>query len=159
MNVHVESVFDCPPDRAWDEVQRTALLLEVCGPLVTFRAVEPAVLPPRWEEGITVRCRSYLFGVVPLGTRTVRIERIDQEARAIQTREQDPLFRRWDHLIRVRAADGGRTRYSDTVDLDAGPVTPLVRPCVHWFYRYRHLRWRRVAKRLAAAAVGAPTPR
>src|SRR5262249_8227746 len=41
----------------------------------------------------------------------------------------------------------------------AGPVTPLVRPCVHWFYRYRHLRWRRVAKRLAAAAVGAPTPR
>src|SRR5262249_60339150 len=94
MNVHVESVFDCPPDRAWDEVQQTALLLEVCGPLVTFRAVEPAALPPRWEEGMTVRCRSYLFGVVPLGTRTVRIERIDQEARAIQTREQDPLFRR-----------------------------------------------------------------
>ena len=96
-----------------------------------------------------MRCRSYLFGLVPLGTRDLVFERIDPAARRIQTRERDPLVRRWDHELRVRPADGGRTRYSDTVDLDAGWLTPAIWLLARLLYRHRHRRWRRVARRLA----------
>jgi hypothetical protein len=69
----------------------------------------------------------------------------------IQTRERDPLIQIWDHLIAVKPASGGHTRYSDTVAIDAGIFTLPVWLFAHWFYRHRQRRWRRVAARLAAA--------
>ena len=147
MWVRVNSVLNCPPDRAWAAVQRSALLLEVVAPLVRLVPVG-APFPERWTEGAALRCRSYLFGFVPLGTRTLTFERIDQQAREIQTRESDPLVRRWNHRIRVQPTGGGRTLYSDEVDLDAGWLTPLVWLFARWLYGHRHMRWRRVARRL-----------
>jgi hypothetical protein len=150
MRVHVESVLDCPPDRVWDEVQKSALLLEVIRPLVRIVPVGAHAFPERWSEGPPISCQSYLFGVLPLGTRTLLFERIDHATRTIQTRECDPLSRRWDHLIAVRPTADGRTRYADTIDLDAGLLTPLVWLFAWCFYHHRQRRWRRVARRLAA---------
>jgi hypothetical protein len=149
MRVYVACVLNCPPDRVWNEVQKSALLREVCRPLIRFAPVDPPQFPDTWIEGGTIRCRSFLFGFIPLGTRTLFAERIDQAAHEIQSRERDPLIRRWDHLIRVRPADGGRTRYSDEIVIEAGMITPLVWSFAQWFYRHRQRRWHRVAQRLA----------
>jgi hypothetical protein len=89
--------------------------------------------------------------VVPLGTHALTIERIDPAAREIQSREHDRLVHRWDHLIRVRATADGRTRYSDDIDIGAGPLTPLVWLFANFFYRHRQRKWRLVAKRLSCA--------
>jgi hypothetical protein len=151
MNVHIESTWDCPPSRVWDEVQTSRLLLEVASPLVRLSPVDAAEFPVRWSAGTTLRCRSRLFGVIPLGVRTLHFERIDHAAREIQTRECDPLIRRWDHLIRVADAGAGCTRYSDSIEIDAGWLTLPVWLFAQWFYRHRHRRWRAVAARLAAA--------
>jgi hypothetical protein len=150
MKVHVESVLDCPPEKVWDEVQKSSLLREVIRPLARVEPVDAAAFPERWVEGTTVRCRSYLFGFIPLGTRTLFFERVDPAAWEIQSRERDPLIRKWDHLVRVREAAGGRALYSDDIDIDAGLLTVLVWLYAQWFYRHRQRRWRRVARRLAA---------
>jgi hypothetical protein len=147
MWVRVSSVLDCPPEGVWEQLQRSALLLEVAAPLVRLVPVG-AAFPERWTEGLTLRCRSYLFGFLPLGTRALTFERIDQSAREIQTRESDPLVRRWDHCLRVRPAAGGRTLYTDEIDIDAGLLTPVVWLFAYWFYRHRQMRWRNVARRL-----------
>ena len=68
MKVYVESVLQCPAERVWDEVQRPALLLEVIRPLFRFVPADGPQFPERWSEGATVRCKGYLFGVIPLGT-------------------------------------------------------------------------------------------
>jgi hypothetical protein len=149
MRVHVESVLDCPPEKAWAEVQTSALLLKVVRPVIQFLPAEGAALPERWQQGMTVRCRVYFLGVLPLGTHTITVVRVDPEAREILTNEHDLLIRRWDHLIRVRDAAGGRTLYSDEIDIDAGPLTPLVWLFAHVFYRHRQRRWRAVAQRLS----------
>jgi len=149
MRVYLACVLSCPPDQVWNEAQKSALLLEVSRPLVRLAPVDPPQFPERWIEGGTIRCRLFLFGFIPLGTRTLFAERVDQAAREIQSRERDPLIRRWDDLIRVRPADGGRTRYSDEITIEAGLLTPLVWLFAQWFYRHRQRRWQRVVKRLA----------
>jgi hypothetical protein len=98
-----------------------------------------------------MRFRIYLFGIIPLGTHTIFLERIDPEAREIQSRESAFLVRRWDHLVRVRPAGYGQTLYSDEILIEAGWLTAFVWLFAQWFYRHRQRRWRRVARRLVAA--------
>ena len=148
MRVVVESVLPCRPELAWEEVQTSRLLVEVARPLVVIRPLPGERLPDRWHSGGTVGCRSYLFGVVPLGTRGLNFERVDPSTREIQTRESDSLVRRWDHLIRIGDAGEGHCQYRDTIDIEAGWLTPLVWLFAQWFYRHRQRRWRAVAKRL-----------
>ncbi|OWK46890.1 hypothetical protein FRUB_00589 [Fimbriiglobus ruber] len=104
--------------------------------------------PEKWPNGMTVLCRSYLFGIIPLGTRTLLFERIDHASYTIQTRECDHLVRRWDHLIRVESIAPGRCRYSDEIEIEAGGFTPVVWLFALTLYRHRQNRWRAIARRL-----------
>jgi hypothetical protein len=148
MRVVVQSVLPNCVEIIWNEVQTSRLLVEVAAPLVAIRPVDHENLPARWTAGTTLRFRSYLFGIVPLGTRTLQFERIDAMAREIQTRESDPLVRRWDHLISVRPVANGGCQYRDQIDIEAGWLTAGVWLFAQWFYRHRQRRWKAVAKRL-----------
>ena len=154
MRVFVESVLPCEADRAWAEVQTSDLLREVARPLIFFRPARGEKLPKRWLAGTTVRCISYLLGLIPLGLRTLLFERIDPQLREIHTRERDALVRRWDHCIRVQPLDAAHCRYSDEIEIDAGPLTSVVSVFATWFYRHRQRRWQAVARRLHAAPAG-----
>jgi hypothetical protein len=159
MEVYVESVLQCSPEAAWTEVQKSSLLLEVARPIVTIQASGSPRLPERWEHHGVETVRSFLFGIVPLGTRVIYFERVDEDAREIQSRESDPLVRHWDHLVAVRETSDGRTRYSDRVQIEAGLLTPAVWLFAQCFYRHRQRRWQRVARRLQVAASAAALPR
>ncbi len=148
MKVHVETHLDCAPHKVWAEVQRSALLLEVARPVVAVRPLDGEQFPDRWQQGSTLQCRSYLFGLIPLGTRTLYFETIDDDAREIQTRERDRIVRTWDHLDSVQSAGDDSTLYSDDIEIEAGLLTPLVGLFAHCFYRHRQRRWRRFARRL-----------
>jgi len=150
VEVRVESMLPCAPEAAWAEVQKSSLLLEVARPLVAIRPVGALALPERWERNQVHLVRPFLFGVVPLGTRILFFERVDHERRQIQTRENDPLVRNWDHLIAVGESIDGQAIYSDRIRIEAGVLTPAVWLFAHCFYRYRQRRWRRIATRLAA---------
>jgi hypothetical protein len=159
VRVQLESRFPCSAEQAWAEVQKVSLLSDVARPLVTFSAPCGESLPERWVEGATVRIRSRLFGVVPLGTRALTIERIDQQRRVLRTRESDPLIRRWDHSISVSSLSGVSCLYRDEVEIQAGLFTLAVWLFAHWFFRHRHRRWKRVADRLRARPYGVTSPR
>lgn len=148
MRVFVESTFDCPPESAWKELQAPRLLLEIIRPLVQFKAPRGTQFPERWRQGETVVAHGRVLGLVPLGRHRLHVERLDAEQRRIQSRESNSLVRRWDHLISVDEASDGRTRYSDEIEIQAGPLTPLVWLFAQWFYRHRQRKWRRVAQRL-----------
>ena len=147
--VHVESVLSASADAVWAEAKTTALLREVAWPLVRFRPAPGTALPERWPVGVPVELRLYLFGIVPLGGHTLLVERIDDAGRVLQTRERSPLLKRWDHRIVVAPAGSERARYADTVEIDAGPLTPIVAAVARLFFRHRHRRWRTVVGRLS----------
>ena len=150
MTVHVQSVFDCPPDKVWAELQKSALHREIIRPLMRFRSLDVPDASECWTQGSTFHFRIYLLGVIPLGKHTIFIEHMDPVTREIQSREHSALIRRWDHLIRIRPTPDGRSLYSDEVEISAGLLTPLVWAFAHWFYRHRQRRWRRIARRLAS---------
>jgi hypothetical protein len=150
MRVYVESVWNCDPNFVWDKVQQSATLLTIAWPLIRICPVGTTAFPQLWQRNTTVACKLYLLGFIPLGTRFLTFERIDAAQREIQTREYDLLVRRWDHLIRVESAGPARARYSDTIEVEAGPLTLPVWLFANAFYRYRQWRWRSIASQCPA---------
>jgi hypothetical protein len=154
MRVFVQSTLPCDADRAWSEVQTSRVLREICRPLIALRPARgEAALPERWQTEATVRVRPLLFGLVPLGTRVLHWESIDHDRREMQTREHDPLIRRWDHRIHVEPLADGACRYTDDVEVNAGVLTLPVWLFAQWFYRHRQRRWARVARRIQRGAA------
>ena len=47
----------------------------------------------------------------------------------------------------MQALPDGRTRYTDSVEVRAGLLTPLVWAFATAFYRHRQRRWRRLVRR------------
>jgi hypothetical protein len=147
MIVDVSTVLNCSATKAWNAVQRSSLLLYVIWPLARF-VPSGAPFPERWSEGLTMQCKLFVFGVIPMGIHTVHIEKIDQRNYEIQSREHDPLIARWDHLISIKPLGDLKSTYRDTIDIDAGILTFVVWAWANWFYRHRQRRWRALAKAL-----------
>jgi len=148
MHVDVSTELNCSAAKAWDEVQKSSLLLRVIWPLARITPTAASGFPERWSEGLTVQCKSFVFGFIPIGVRTLRFERVDPTAHELSIRESDPLVKRWDHLISIRAAGERRAIYRDVIEIDAGVWTFVVWAWTSWFYRHRQARWRKIAKTL-----------
>ena len=143
MKLRVQTTLPCSPEAAWREVKKPSLLLKVAAPVVTFRPIDPPTFPDEWPEGQSVKLKTHLFGVIPIGVRTLFFEAVDDEHMRLQTREHDSLIRKWDHLIEIGRGDEGETRYADILDLDAGVLTFPVWLFAQVFYRHRQRRWRK----------------
>jgi hypothetical protein len=79
---------------------------------------------------------TFAFGVIPIGVRTLHVEKIDQKNYEIQSREHDPLIARWDHLVSIKPLDDTRSIYRDTIDIDAGSLPFVVGA---WANCHRHV--------------------
>jgi hypothetical protein len=148
MKVDVSTELNCSAAKAWDEVQKSSLLLRVIWPLARITTTGLPDLPERWRQGLSVQCRSYVFGFIPIGIRDLHFETIDQTDCRIVTRESDPLVKRWNHTFSVTPSGTDRSIYRDVIDIDAGASTILVWAWASWFYRHRQRRWRALAKSL-----------
>jgi hypothetical protein len=140
VRLEVHSTLPLPPDRVWPELTRPRSLMRVCRPLLTFRHPE-GPLPERWTEGRPYRFRLCAFGVLPLGGHRIVLERIDEGAGLIRSRERGAMVSVWNHDITLRPSAEGRTAYRDTVDLHAGALTGIVALWATAFYRHRQKRW------------------
>jgi hypothetical protein len=147
MIVDVSTILNCSAAKAWNEVQKSSLHRHVIRPLARLVPVG-APLPERWSEGHTIQCKLFVFGAIPIGVRTLHIEKIDHKNYEIQSREHDPLIARWDHLVSIEPLADAQSIYRDTIDIDAGSLTFVVWAWANWFYRHRQRRWRALAKTL-----------
>lgn len=153
--VTVTTVLDAPPHAIWRAVTTPAGFRFVTRGLVDLAGIdehEHAV----WEPGITVAGRLRVLGV-PFSNHRITLESIDHERRRLQSDEGGGPIRSWRHLIEVQAIDGDETRcrYTDTIEIRAGVLTPAIAGFAHVFYRLRQRRWRRLAPVLAALTVDA----
>lgn len=150
LTVRVTTLLDCPPERAWEEVQKPYLLRYVAAPLLRFEAVRPTAFPERWREGKYL-VRIKLFSIFPLGAQWIGIEFPPNPTPGVSYQVRDnghgQLMRVWDHLITLESAPDGRTRYTDRVEVNAGLLTPFAWFFAKLFYRHRQRRWRKLAKR------------
>ena len=117
--------------------------------LVDLETVLAAPAPSGWRAVKTVAGWVFLFGVIPFSRHTLHVQRIDDAAMTLSSREGGGFLRRWNHDIIVTATGNSRCNYRDRIDIDAGVFTPLVVLYARWFYRTRQRRWRALARVLA----------
>jgi ligand-binding SRPBCC domain-containing protein len=144
--VRVETGLEAPAERVWETLKNADTLRYVTRGVLGFKAVGP--IPDRLHEGDVIRLKLRLFNVLPAGPHEIRILRVDDERRRIETNETGRLAETWNHVIAVDADGAGRTRYSDAIEIGAGAITPLVAGFAELFFRYRQRRWRKLAKTL-----------
>ncbi len=154
--VRRSSVLAAPADVVWRAVRSPAALVHVAAPVLRFPALDGRTRP--WEVGESVTTWLLVLGFLPVSRHTLRVEAVDEQARAIRTDEHGTLVRTWRHLITVEPLDAGSCRYTDVVEVGAGPLTGPVRLFADGFYHWRQRRWRRLALVLAAAADGSGPP-
>ena len=120
-----------------------ALFFQVAAPLISARDVGDRPIGDRWSEG-EYRIAMKLFGLVPIGWQAIIIEfpQSDDQELVLRDRGYGPMLRIWDHRISVSPAPDGGTRYTDSLRLDAGIMTPIAAMLVAQFFKHRQRRLR-----------------
>ena len=90
----------------------------------------------------------FLHRFIPIGKHTINIIKIDKEAREIVSNEYNKRVTIWNHYIQMEKITENVTRYTDSVELYAGYLTPLVAWWNLKFYKHRQKKWQKIAKNL-----------
>ncbi len=168
MLVRLSTTLDAPPDVVWRALQQVDTFRYVTRGLMGMTA--DARWPSEFRVGDVLTGRIWLAHVLPAWTHQVQIVSIDPARREIYTRENGGLLRNCNHRLRVESLDerdnwvdsvaqgthagetppAGRCRYTDEFEVRAGRFTPVAAAIIRVFFQYRQMRWRRLARRLAA---------
>ena len=107
----------------------------------------PAPLADRIVAGDELTARIRFLGVIPAWTHTLHIERLEECE--IASREHGGPVTTWNHALTFEPIAERTCRYTDTVEVRAGLLTPLVATFARLIYRYRQMRWRSLARVMA----------
>lgn len=174
MRVHLDLLLDCPADAAWEALHSPAVFRAVSGPWTTAESLEPEGFPERWPGG-DHRVRLRLLGVLPMGEQVIRLrdEVVDDAvlgtgARVVHdeggpVRGPMTLVRHWHHRLAIapNPLSGtaerreARTRFTDTLEVRAGLLTPLAWLGFRVFWSLRARKLVRLAPGWAAQFGGA----
>ncbi|WP_432448721.1 hypothetical protein [Aliiroseovarius marinus] len=92
------------------------------------------------QEGQTYIVDVTLFGVIKNPGHKMMVERLDRQARILQSRESNPSVRRWDHELSVQpdGAEGQGALWTDTVEIDAPRNAWFTAQFARFVYTRRH---------------------
>ena len=142
--VHVETILPTDADRVWSAMLSPVTFLYVCKGLLGFPALSgrsEALRPGERGTGWL-----FAFHLIPAYRHTIEIVEVDPASKTLRTHEHGGILRTWDHTLHVEPIDERSSRYSDTVDIDAGAATAFVAALAMGIYRYRQRRWRKLVR-------------
>ena len=140
MIVRKTSLFPACQEEVFTTLQRLETLQYIAFSYASFVPVDGNA-EMVWQVGSTSSFHFKLFGIIPFGTHTIRIESFD--INSIQSREHNEHVPVWDHKITLRDM-GEKTAYTDEVDIKAGWKTPFIWIWAKAFYGHRQRRWIRL---------------
>jgi hypothetical protein len=143
----LETYLNCSYEVTWEAVQHRCLLEHVTHPLLKFLPAQPGVLAERFKQGDSITLNLYMLGFIPFGKDTIKLEHV-QEGEII-SRESGTYIKTWNHVIKLEKTARGLL-YRDTLELEAGWLTPVMVVVAKLFYRHRQARWRALAPKLGS---------
>ena len=149
MRLSSTSLLPCSVERLGAELSRPALLHRIAAPMLIFVASDPTGSVERWRPG-KFRFRLLVGGKVPIGEHTINVQHVTGGSDEVPTRQlvwhdagYSPLIKVWNHKIWL-ADFHGMTRYTDEVEVHAGPLTLAAWLFASTFYRHRQGRLSRL---------------
>ncbi|HEX4247611.1 MAG TPA: hypothetical protein VH008_07070 [Pseudonocardia sp.] len=143
--IRIETELPTGADRVFDALRHPASFNYVTRGVIGFPALAGRTEP--YRDGERGRGWMLLFHVIPVHRHTIELVELDAASRTLRSREHGGLLRTWNHTLHVEPSSPDRCRYSDTVQLDAGPLTGPVAAFGVWFYGYRQRRWLRLVRK------------
>ena len=137
MIVQKTSIFPASRDVVFQKLQRLETLQTIAKPYAAFEPADSTEAV--WTAGSKSSYRLRLFGIIPFGTHTIRIERFDPGE--ISSREGNRHVPVWNHDIRLVPIDENHTQYTDRVEIQAGWKTVFVWLWAKAFYAHRQRKW------------------
>ena len=143
--VHLETILPTTADRAWPAILSPVTFLYVCKGLFGFPALAGRSEPLRAGESGT----GWLFALhlLPAYRHTIEVIDVDEATKTVRTHEYGGILKTWNHTLHVEAVDENSCRYSDTIDIDAGPATAIVATAAIGIFRYRQRRWQKLVRK------------
>ena len=142
MIARITSYFFCTEADLWDKLTRPEYLQRVSSPVLKFMPDEDDLFEGNWTAGREYNLSLYLFNFLPLGNHRIKLVKIDKETKTILSEETGLLARTWNHKISFQQCGEKRIKYTDTVEINAGLLTPLIWSFAQLFYRHRQRRWK-----------------
>ncbi len=146
MIARIDTDLPASADDVWHTLLRRDTFLHITRGLLGFRGSE--TWPEVFQEGTVIKTRLLFFHVIPGWQHTLTVVQVDQEHLTLASEEGGGVVRTWNHRIWLEPMTDSRCRYTDEIEIEAGPFTPLIWAWAHVFYRYRQRRWRRLARDL-----------
>lgn len=107
MKVHVSTFLNASPTTVWSTVKRKELLHYVIAPMGKFSPLD-GITRGAWISGTAYDGRSFMFSIIPVGTRTIFIEC------------QETVFHQGDRQRCWRSL--GKSDFRDLLTIDHGPT-------------------------------------
>jgi hypothetical protein len=140
--IHLETILPTSAERVWYAMQSPATFLYLCKGLFGVPALAGRAEPLRVGERGTAWL--FVFHLMPAYRHTIEVVEVDEAHTTIRTREHGGLLRAWNHTLHVEPIGDDECRYTDTVEIDAGPATAFVAAVAVGIFRYRQRRWRKL---------------
>lgn len=147
--VHIETTLPTDADRVWEAIQYPGTFLYVVRGLFRVPALEGRF--DKFEAGEVGTAG--LWAPLPLYRHTIEVLDVDHATRTITTHEHGGVIRSWNHTLHVESRCPDQSRYHDTIEIDAGGLTPIVALIAKGIFAYRSRRLRRLV-RLHLTAAG-----
>jgi hypothetical protein len=149
MRLRRTCLLPCPVERLTSALTRPALFHHLASPMPVFDAVEPEDATERWSPG-KYRFRLLIGDHMPIGEHVINLQRAVHDPMALETNPvvwhdagYSDLIRIWDHKILLEDFLG-MTRYTDDVEIHAGPLTVPAWLFAQLFYFHRQRRLNRL---------------
>lgn len=144
MRLQCTSLLPCPVDRLRTELQRPVLLQHVSLPMLAFVPVDPPEFPAVWAPG-RYRAELRIGGRFSIGGHTLNPLPLPPGSEPLVWHDAgfSNLIKVWDHKIEIEDVHG-MTRYSDVVEVHAGPLTVAAWLFACAFYAHRQRRLNRL---------------
>lgn len=144
MRLRCTSLLSCSIDRLRTELEKPILLQHVALPMLAFAPVDPPQFPDRWTPG-RYRAELRIGGWVPIGEHTLNPQPLPPRSEPLVWHDAgySDLIQVWDHKIELEDFHQ-MMRYSDVVEIHAGPLTLPAWLFALAFYTHRQRRLNRL---------------
>ncbi len=147
MTANISSSLPCTESELWEKINHPASLQYVTSPVLKFVPENADLFKKKWAMNTPYKLRLYLFGFIPMGMHNITLKVIDRDKNLIRSQENGSLAKVWNHSIHFQENEDGRVHYTDSIEIKAGILTPVIWLFAHYFYRHRQKRWRQLLSR------------
>lgn len=141
MIVQKTSIFPASRITIFENLLKLETLQYIAFPYATFTPLD-VDSSFKWGVGTTSSYKFKLFGFIPMGIHTIKIERFDEKT-GVSSKEGNQFVPVWNHEIFLEEIDEKNTKYTDKVTIKAGWKTFFVWLWANAFYAHRQRRWKK----------------